>query len=247
MQSIEQHNREIRRNLESWRRKPLLREIYNDFHRSIAACLPELANRSVVELGSGVADIRETIPGCIRTDLFANPWIDRVENAYALSFADNSCGAVILFDVFHHLRYPGTALRELRRVIGPGGRVIVFDPCPSLLGLVVYGLFHHEPLALGAPIAWEAPKDWKPADIDYYAAQSNAARVFLRGEFDVGSTGLRVLKTERFCSISYAASGGYSGPQLYPARALPLMRGLDRFCSRVPAMFATRLLVVLEK
>jgi len=48
------------------------------------------ASCSVVELGSGMPDIREVIPNCIRTDLFLKPGIDRVENAYDLSFTNES-------------------------------------------------------------------------------------------------------------------------------------------------------------
>ena len=53
---------------------------------------------------------------CVRTDLFANPWIDQVENAYRLTFGDGEVSHLILFDVFHHLQHPRTALRECRRV-----------------------------------------------------------------------------------------------------------------------------------
>ena len=50
-------------------------------------------------------------------DLFSNPWLDRRENCYAMNFADGSVSHLILFDVWHHLRYPGTALREFHRVL----------------------------------------------------------------------------------------------------------------------------------
>jgi hypothetical protein len=43
------------------------------------------------------------------------------------------------------------------------------------------------------------------------------------------------------------ASGGYSKPQLYPDKAFLLMRLVDRMCDYLPGIFATRLLVVLEK
>jgi hypothetical protein len=43
------------------------------------------------------------------------------------------------------------------------------------------------------------------------------------------------------------ASGGYSGPQLYPDKALFFMRLVDKMCDFAPGIFATRLLIVLEK
>jgi hypothetical protein len=48
-------------------------------------------------------------------------------------------------------------------------------------------------------------------------------------------------------SISYVASGGYRGPQLYPERLLPWVIRLDEVLGCLPYLFATRLLVVLTK
>jgi SAM-dependent methyltransferase len=247
MTSIGRHNEEIQKNLRLWKKKPVLNRIYRDFHEAIARQLPKLPSGLVVELGSGAADITDTIPDCVRTDIFPNPWIDRVENAYDLSFPDASVSAVILFDVFHHLRYPGTALSEIRRVLMPAGRVIIFEPCVSLLGLCVYGMFHDEPLAMKQPVQWEAPELWSSADLDYYAAQGNATRIFLRQEMPIAGSGFCMLTTKRLSAISYVASGGYSKPQLYPDKAFLLMRLVDRMCDYLPGIFATRLLVVLEK
>ncbi len=247
LDSIERHDAEIRKNLALWGKKPLLRNIYRSFHELIAQRLSNRSGRRVVELGSGIGNIKEVIPHCIRTDLFPNPWIDRVENAYSLSFPDEYLGDLILFDVFHHLRYPGTALQEFYRVLQPRGRVIIFDPCLSALGRLVYGLLHQEPLGLDHDIEWFAPADWSPEDVDYYAAQGNAARIFVRDELGQPWTGWRIAAIDRLSAISYVASGGYSKPQLYPLRALGAMRILDRICDTMPWIFATRLLAVLEK
>jgi SAM-dependent methyltransferase len=247
MAGIDRHFEEIRRNLKLRQEKPVLERLYGYFHEILAQQAPHIPNGQVVELGSGAADITAAVPGCIRTDIFPNPWIDRVENAYDLSFPDESVSALILFDVFHHLRYPGTALREFHRVLLPAGRVIIFEPCVSLFGLFVYGAVHDEPLALKQRIQWEAPESWSSADLDYYTAQGNATRIFLRREIGVEDFGWSVLATKRLSAISYVASGGYSGPQLYPDKALPLMRFVDKLCDFAPGIFATRLLVVLEK
>jgi SAM-dependent methyltransferase len=243
---IAQHNAEIQANLASWQRKPVLAQVYRGFHERIARERVRTDAGLTVGLGSGIGNIKDVIPHCVRTDLFPNPWIDRVENAYALSFAGGSVANLILFDVFHHLRYPGTALREFARVLAPGGRVILFEPCLSLLGRLVYGAMHPEPLGLGERIEWLAPRGWSPVQADYYAAQGNATRIFLREELGESPGGWRIARRQRLSAISYVASGGYSGPQLYPAAALPLMRGIDTLCDLLPAVFATRLLVVLE-
>ena len=245
---IHQHNEEIKRNLRYWHKKPVLRKVYKHFHQLIAQHIADVSKGYVVELGSGIGKIRHVIPHCIRTDLFPNPWIDQVENAYRLSFSDNSVSDLILFDVFHHLRYPGTALKEFQRVLLPGGRVIIFDPCTTgMLGLIVYGLFHHEPLRRNDTIQWFAPGDWAPDNIDYFAAQANASRIFFNKNSGNRLAEWNIMTRKRFSAVSYVLSGGFSKPQLYPEIAFPIMRVLDKICDGLPAIFATRLLVVLEK
>jgi len=75
MGDINRHNEEIMRNLKFWQEKPVLKSIYRHFHEIIAQMLPDIPNGHVVEIGSGVADITIAIPGCLRTDIFPNPWI----------------------------------------------------------------------------------------------------------------------------------------------------------------------------
>jgi SAM-dependent methyltransferase len=244
---IDLHQDQIEKNYEYWNQKPILKALYGDFYRLIAKELSNLPDTRIVELGSGLGNIREFIPNCIRTDLFPNPWIDQIENAYQLSFPDESVSDLILTDVFHHLRHPGTALQEFSRVLRKGGRVIMLEPCMSMLGLLVYGIAHDEPVAVTKKIEWEAPQVWSPQQIDYYAAQGNASRVFVGQRFRHKLGGWRTIATQRFSAIAYAASGGFSKPQLYPTAALPLLRKLERVLDLFPLLFATRLLVILEK
>lgn len=244
---LEQHNIEIQRNREAWGRKPMLREIYHDFYRLIAARIDPRIPGPVVELGSGMGRIKDVIPQCVTTDLFPNPWLDRHENCYALGFPSNSVSHLILFDVWHHLRYPGTALREFHRVLAPGGRLILFEPAASWIGRLVYHLFHHEPVAVRDPITWEAPPGFSAADADYYAAQGSATRLFWWGEGHDRLAGWRLHEVRPVTSFNYFASGGFSGPQLGGRFLHGLMRGLDFMTSPFPRACAARLLVVLEK
>lgn len=245
--SISKHNDEIKMNLLAWERKPLLRKIYRCFYEMIASFLCGDGDARTTELGSGIGNIKEIVPNCIRTDMFENPWIDQVENAYKLTFSDSSLDNIILIDVFHHLRYPQTSLSEMKRVLKPGGRVVIFEPCMSLLGLLVYGLCHHENLGLRKEIEMTAPASWTADDDSYYAAQANASRIFGNKKYRECLDGWKVVAKKRLSAISYIASGGYSKSQMYPDCALGFMKIVDKVCDLLPLIFATRLLVVLEK
>jgi hypothetical protein len=244
---INLHQELINKNSQYWHQKPLLQKLYADFYRLIAQNLSNLPDAKIVELGSGLGNIREVIPNCLRTDLFPNPWIDQIENAYRLSFTDESISDLILTDVFHHLKYPGTALNEFTRVLRKGGRVIMLEPCMSALGLLVYGLPHDEPIAIMKKIEWDAPEAWEPQQIDYYAAQGNATRIFIGGGFRSKLRKWQKIETVRLSAFAYAASGGFSKPQLYPTSMLPLLKRLEKLLDFFPTLFATRLLIILEK
>lgn len=246
-EDLTKHNIEIHRNLEYWNRKPLLQEIYHDFYQLINQFVDHSVEGSVLELGSGIGNIKTVIPDAICTDLFSNPWIDRVENAYDLSFRDNSISNIILFDVFHHIEHPGRALSEFYRVLAENGRVIVFEPAMSLTGLVVYGLFHHEPVSLGKKIIWEAPENFDPWNSGYYASQSNAEKVFFRNQYKKYLSLWDIIERKKFSSLTYILSGGYSKPQLFPSRLYKPIRSVEKLLDRIPVLFGTRMLVVLRK
>lgn len=245
---MKRHNEEIQLNKVAWARKPSLRKVYNSFHEAIRRRLKYIPNKLIVELGSGIGSIKTVIPECVTTDIFSNPWLDRQENAYSLSFTNDSVGCLILFDVWHHLEYPGTAMREFWRVLVEGGRVILFEPAISVFGTLIYGSFlHAEPLGLGQPIHWEAPVNFDPTRAPYFAAQSRAARIFQRREITQWSLEWNLLAVEEIVSFAYVLSGGFGRPQLYPQSMLPAVECLDRLLARYPKIFATRLLIQLEK
>lgn len=223
----EQHLIEMRSNRKAWQRRRLLKVVYTRFYELIRENLAPVPG-AIVELGSGIGAVKEFIPECLTTDIFPNPWLDRRENAYALSFPDESVSNLILLDVFHHLKYLGTALNEFRRVLGNKGRVIILDPAMGLLGKFVSGLFHHEPLRLHEPIAWLASEGFDPESANNFAAQANASRVFLGNEFKEELKPWKLLRLEQLPEIAYIASEGFSKPQLYPPAALPFIRGLEK-------------------
>src|SRR5437773_10537755 len=107
-----QHQTEIQRNLVAWQNKPLLRRLYSKFYERIVALLDTNLSGRIVEIGSGVGNLKSHLPSAVSTDLFPNPWLDVVCDGYELPFVNGSLSHLILFDVFHHLRAPNAFLRE---------------------------------------------------------------------------------------------------------------------------------------
>jgi SAM-dependent methyltransferase len=243
----QQHNVEIQKNLVSWNNKNSLQKVYGKFYELIKQQINLDVKGKIVELGSGVGNLKSKIPEAICTDLFNNPWIDQIENAYNLSFDNEEVSNIILFDVFHHLQYPGEAFNEFYRVLNPKGRVVIFEPDISFLGFIVYGLLHHEPIKLFSKITWKAPLTIDPSILNYYAAQGNASRVFRSKKYLQHFKQWKIVDKKRVASISYIMTGGYSKPQMLPEKCFPVLNRLDKYLSFLPNLFSTRFLIVLEK
>lgn len=241
---LTQHQAEIERNLRAWQNKPLLHHIYAGFYRRIVALMDPTLEGHIVEIGSGIGSLKTHMPQAVATDLFPNPWLDVVCDGYELPFRQGSLSHLVLFDVFHHLRAPNAFLREVRRVLAPRcGRLIVLEPYIGWTTYPVYELLHHEPVAWRKPIS---QADALPRPRDYYAAQGNATRLFLRKEIPGWPEGWRVFHAEAFSCFHYLLSGGYVKPALYPARWLSGLQRLDAKLSRWPRVFGGRCLVGLQ-
>lgn len=240
---LEQHNIEIQENLKSWENKPLLRRIYTDFYTKIVGQIDRSLDGRILEIGSGIGNLKDQVPESISSDLFPNPWLDLVCDGYDLPFKDNSLSHIILFDVFHHLEAPTAFFNEARRALQPKGRIIVFDPYISLSSWPVYGLLHHEPIGWSTEINFDA--EFSPPR-DYYAAQGNATRLFFRNQFPDWLNGWQVRHAEAIAGFSYLFSGGFSKPSMYPAGCYGLLKRIDGLLSVLPRLFAARCLVSIE-
>jgi len=244
---LEQHLIEINKNNDSWNKKPLIREVYKDFYKLVSKKLIPAKKGQTLEIGSGIGKIKTVIPDCLTTDIFNSNYVEKKENIYSLNLKSNSIKNVILIDVFHHLRHPNTALKELHRVLESNGRVIIFEPSLSILSLLVYGVFHHEPLGLFKEIVLDAPNNWDYNQDQYYAAQGNAFRLFQMKEEPEIFNSWKINNIKRFSKFSYVTSGGFSKKQLYPDNLYPFMKRIDTLLDIAPIFFSTRMIAVLDK
>ena len=242
---LAEHQRQIEENLQFWKAKPVLREIYRDFHRLLARSLSAVPGETM-EIGSGIGNIKEVIPHCVRTDIFPNPWIDRQENIYRLTMANRSVANLILFDVFHHLEYPLDALNECHRVLQPGGRLLVFDHAMSAAGFLFSKFLHHE--RDGFLQSYKLYSD-NASELDsprYYADHANAQRIFEHRFKELLQTSWRKVAVVKIPAFKWLLSGGYRGPSLLPPSAAAPVACSERAASLMPSLFALRVLAVLE-
>lgn len=95
---------------------------------------------SIVEIGSGFGRLAPCYvdryravhmvePASNLRELAMNAFGDRVHyhdaSVYELPFADNSFDTALMVRVFHHLHNSAAALKELHRILRPGGTLVV--------------------------------------------------------------------------------------------------------------------------
>jgi len=240
--TLQRHQTEIQRNKSAWENKPVLREIYAGFYERIARQIDRSIPGRILEIGSGIGHLKSRLPEALSSDVFFNPWLDVVGDAYEIPFAGGTMSHLVLFDVFHHLEAPKCFLKEARRVLTEKGRLILFEPYISRCSFPVYRWLHPE------PVAWRQPinlAETLPRPRAYYAAQGNATRLFFRRESPAALEGWTIVHAEAIASFSYLFSGGFSKPCFYPVSRLPWLQRLDQRLSRRPKAFGARCLVVL--
>jgi SAM-dependent methyltransferase len=236
----------------AWDKNPALRALYAEWYGRIAKELPDAALGPRVELGSGPGFARQFIPDLELTDVAQAPWHDRACSADALPFADASAGALVLFDVLHHLPEPRRFFAEAVRVLRPGGRVVMCEPYVSAASYPVYKLLHEEPLEMRVdPLAPAAGNGAGAARDPFDSNQAIPSILFGRAgrrAFAESFPQLAVTRVERLAGLSYPTSGGFSRRPLLP---FPIWSALHRLEARMPEVllrwWAFRMLIVLER
>ncbi len=127
-----------------------MRRQYGEWYAAIVKSLADVPGPTV-ELGSGIGKLKDFKSDAVTTDVEPTPWADAVVDAEALPYADGAVANLVLLDVFHHLADPARFLDEARRVLAPGGRVVIVDPYCSTVSTPIYKRFHHERTDLSAP------------------------------------------------------------------------------------------------
>jgi SAM-dependent methyltransferase len=235
----------------AWQANPILRTCYGHWYGRLRQALPPRELGPWIEIGSGPGFASEFIPELELTDVVQAPWHARRMSAEALDLEDGSVGALVLFDVLHHVAAPARFFVEAARVLRPGGRILLCEPYISPVSRWVYRRFHPEPVDMSIDPLVAAVQDAEAAKDPFASNQAIPTLIFCgdhRRVFARMFPQFGVVRVERMAGLSYPASGGFSHDPLLP---VPLWRALFAFENLLPEVvfrgFGFRVLVVIER
>lgn len=234
--------------LKMLKRKRMLREVFTEFH-----CLFRKLDRQFlsgngveVELGSGVAPMRDSYPGVLATDIVYAPHLDRVLNAEAMDLPDKSVRTIYAQNCFHHFPHPDLFFRELDRVLVPGGGAILLEPYYGPFATFLYKrLFRTEGFDKTYP-SWETPLTGPMNG----ANQALSYLVFIRDrkEFERKHPSLKMVHHEVVGNyLKYLLSGGLNFRQLLPDSLTGFVGVLEKLMSPFNRWIALHHVVVIRK
>jgi SAM-dependent methyltransferase len=229
-------------------RKRMIQEVFGEFH----ALFRRLEDRYLdatgiaIELGAGVAPMRDTYSDVLSTDIVLAPRLDVVMDAQRMALAAASVRVVYAQNSFHHFPDPERFLSELERVLAPGGGAIILEPYYGPAATFVYRrLFRTEGFEKEVP-TWETPSSGPM----HGANQALSYIVFVRdrARLEGHFPSLRLIHREPVGNyLRYLCSGGLNFRQIVPDFATPLLRAIEWAASPCNRWLALHHVLVLKK
>jgi SAM-dependent methyltransferase len=132
------------------------RVVYRQLSAALAYAARRYASGRLLDIGCGTKPWREAFAPHVREHvgidheqtLHGLQSVDIVSDAYAVPLPDGSADAILLTEVLEHLERPGDALAECRRLLRPGGHLIVTAPFSWPLHEEPRDFFRYSPYGL---------------------------------------------------------------------------------------------------
>jgi SAM-dependent methyltransferase len=229
-------------------RKPLIREVFTEIHDLMLDLEQRLlsGHGTRIEIGAGVYPIRESDADVLATDVVAGPNLDRVLDAQCMDVPDSSVRTIFGQHCFHHLPEPSRFLTEARRVLVPGGGVILVEPYwGPVASLIFKRLFTSETFDKNVP-NWETPLQGSMSG----ANQALSYVVFERDieRYTENYPDLPIIHREILHNhFRYIVSGGLNFRQLLPNAAIPFLKGLELITRPLNRWIGLHHAIVLRK
>ncbi len=222
--------------------KPFLRKLYFDWYSHISKWIKSDSGR-ILEIGSGAGIFIEVQPSTIKSELFNCPNIDIVLDGTSLPVLDNSLSTIVMTDVLHHIPDCSSFFSEARRVLVPGGRIIMIEPWYTTWSGFVYTHLHHEPFNPQSP-------DWTIPSCDPLSGANGALPWILFDRdhdlFKKRFPELQLVHLELLMPFRYLVSGGVSMRNLMPCWSYPIWEIFEYLLSPFNSSLAMFSLIVLE-
>jgi SAM-dependent methyltransferase len=230
-------------------RKAILRLLFERFYRECRSMdlryFDGVPGRRL-EIGSGAGVIKSVLPDVITSDIKQLPFLDIVLRGEAMPFPANSLRAIYAINVFHHIPAPRLFLREMLRVLHPGGGFILIEPFYGPLACWVFRHLHASEGFDPGATAWETAGMVGPMS---NANQALSYLVFTRdrARFDEEFPDLEVVVDRPHTHLWYVVSGGLNFRQLLPDGFVPLVRFAERLLAPLNPWLALQHTVVVRK
>jgi SAM-dependent methyltransferase len=229
-------------------RKPMLREVFANFHHIFNRLDEQFlsAQGLKIELGAGVAPIRDSYPDVLATDVVYGAHLDQVLDAEKMDLPDNSVRTIYGQNCFHHFPHPDKFFSELDRVLAPGGGAILLEPYYGPFATFLFKrLFKTEGFDKQFP-SWETPA----AGPMNGANQALSYIVFVRdkADFERKHPTLKIVK-QKLCGnyMKYLLSGGLNFRQLLPNWMSPLVGCMQFLFAPLNRWTALHHIVIIRK
>lgn len=228
--------------------KSILKKVFTNFHHTFDKLDRTYfsGSGSRVEIGAGVAPIRDTYPDVLATDIVAAPGLDQVLDAEQMDLPNGSVRVFFGQNCFHHLPHPDHFFQELDRTLIGGGGAILLEPYYGPFAAFIFRrLFHTEGYDKSFP-SWETPASGPMNG----ANQALSYIVFKRDrhEFERRFPSLQIVHQEQ-CNnyLLYLFSGGLNFRQLCPDWAAPLLNIVQMLLSPLDRWLALHHIIVIRK
>lgn len=217
---------------------------YQELYRDVFRTVPDIAQKRILEIGSGTSPLKMFLPNVITSDVLTLEHLDIVFDCHNIAefseIPDHSIDVITLTNVLHHLRDPVHFLRSATRKLTKGGEVFIVEPYFSALSYPLFKFLHHEPVNFGIS---------RPVldTVDGPLSSSNQAMphmiFFTRPNWFRELADYYELDETRFgffTSLAYMVTGGISRIFPVPHCIYRPYLVLDRFLARaLPKLFAS--------